>query len=148
MLDLRLKTVKQTVALGRSMPSNSASRSKCARRPLSQNLCTALEPDSGGLPPRAKLQRLLEILRSDSFSLCSRKTQLTSRSESPAVSWPTWSAFLGGCAKSWLGMSDGHERPPSQNGCSISQRSCSWSGTTKLSLNIDPLPIFDVNVNV
>ncbi len=46
MLDVRLKTVEQTVVLGRSLPSNSTSRGKCARRPLGKNLRPALEPDS------------------------------------------------------------------------------------------------------
>jgi len=37
---------RKTVALGGSLPSNSASRSKCARRPFGLDLRKALEPDS------------------------------------------------------------------------------------------------------
>ncbi len=49
--------------------------------------------------------------------------------------------FLDDCARSWPDTSGEREQPPSQNGCSISRRNCSWSGTTKPSLNIYPLPI-------
>jgi len=49
----------------------------------------------------------------------SKTTPVTSRSESPAVNWLTWSAFLGGFGRNWPGTSGGHERPPSQNGCFI-----------------------------
>ncbi len=92
------------------------------------------------LPARQKLQRLLEILRSDSFSLCLRKSLRTGRSESPAVNWLTWSVSLGVCGRNWPGTSGARERLPSQNERVISRRNCSWSGTTKPSLNIYPLP--------
>jgi hypothetical protein len=54
--------------------------------------------------------------------LCSRKTQLTSRSESPVASSPTWNGFLGDCGRSWTDRSGGRERPPSQNERVISRR--------------------------
>jgi len=69
MLDIRPKTFEQTVALGRSVPSNSTGRRICDRRPLGKNLRPALEPDSGELPAGKKLQRLLEVL---SPSFCRR----------------------------------------------------------------------------
>ncbi len=53
--DLRLWAVKQAVALGGSLPSNSASRGKCARGPFCQNLCSPLGPDS--TKPRLKEYR-------------------------------------------------------------------------------------------
>ncbi len=37
-------------------------------------------------------------------------------------------------------MSGGREQPLSQNECSTQRKNCSWSGTTKPSLNIYPLP--------
>jgi IS1 family transposase len=46
MLDICPEAIEQTVAVGRSLPSNSASRSKCARGPFGQNLHAALEPGS------------------------------------------------------------------------------------------------------
>jgi IS1 family transposase/ribosomal protein S14 len=73
---------------------------------------------------------------------CLRKSLRTGRSESPAVNWLTWSVSLGVCGRNWPGTSDARERLPSQNACSISRRNCSWSGTTKPSLNIYPLPVF------
>ena len=46
MLDVRPKTVEQTMALGGSVPQNPAGRGVCNRRPFGQNLRSALEPDS------------------------------------------------------------------------------------------------------
>ena len=43
----------------------------------------------------------------------------TNRSESPAVSWLTSNDSSGGFGRSWPGMSDGREQPPSQNECFI-----------------------------
>ncbi len=46
MLDVRLKTAEQTVAVGGSLSKDTAGRSVCHWRPLGQNLREALGPDS------------------------------------------------------------------------------------------------------
>jgi hypothetical protein len=45
---------------------------------------------------------------------CLRMIPVTSKSESPVASSPTWSAFSVGFGRSWPGTSDGRERPPNQ----------------------------------
>jgi hypothetical protein len=65
------------------------------RRPVPASGAGFHEATAQKLPARSELQRLLEILRSDSFSLCSRKTLLTDRSENLAGSWSTHKRFFG-----------------------------------------------------
>jgi len=98
-----------------ALSANPTGRSVYERRPFSQNLQSALEPDAGG-GDRTGASVTSESPIAQYFRKTPKVTAwTTTRSESSVLSWTLWNGFTGGFDKSWPNTSGGRERSPNEN---------------------------------